>query len=157
MTRSGYSDDFDYNWTQIKWRGQVASAIRGKRGQTFLRDLRDALDAMPEKRLIAEDLIVTPDRLYGPPTRADYYRSREYPIECGVCAIGAVGIRRSIDMSCLDPEDYDSIADSFGIAHQLVQEIEWHNDEGGDYNETPEMRWCRMREWVERQITGNSP
>lgn len=30
MSRSGYNDDID-NWQMIKWRGQVASAVRGKR------------------------------------------------------------------------------------------------------------------------------
>ena len=38
MSRSGYSDDLD-NWDLIRWRGQVSSAIRGKRGQGFLREL----------------------------------------------------------------------------------------------------------------------
>ena len=55
MSRSGYSDDCD-TWPLICWRGAVASALRGKRGQQFLIELRDALDAMPEKRLIAEQL-----------------------------------------------------------------------------------------------------
>lgn len=52
MSRSGYIDELD-QWDLIRYRGQVASAIRGKRGQAFLRDLLAALDAMPEKRLIA--------------------------------------------------------------------------------------------------------
>lgn len=55
MSRSGYNDDID-NWALIKWRGQVASAIRGKRGQKMLRDLLAALDAMPEKSLIVHEL-----------------------------------------------------------------------------------------------------
>ena len=56
MSRSGYSDDLE-TWQLIKWRGQVMSAIRGKRGQKFLRELLAALDAMPKKILITEDLI----------------------------------------------------------------------------------------------------
>jgi hypothetical protein len=46
MSRSGYSDDHS-EWDLIRWRGAVASAIRGKRGQAFLRELLVALDAMP--------------------------------------------------------------------------------------------------------------
>jgi hypothetical protein len=37
MSRSGYSDDLE-NWSLIRWRGAVASAIRGRRGQAFLRE-----------------------------------------------------------------------------------------------------------------------
>lgn len=131
MSRSGYSDDWDGEWwDHIRWRGQVASAIRGKRGQAFLRELVEALDAMPEKRLIANDLAHAGN----------------------VCAIGSVGLKRGVDMSELDPEDYDTIAGQFGIAHQLVQEIEYMNDEAGAWKETPEARWGRMRAWAVRQL-----
>jgi len=55
VSRSGYSDDLD-NWDLIKWRGQVASATRGKRGQKLLTDLLAALNAMSEHSLIAHEL-----------------------------------------------------------------------------------------------------
>ena len=128
MNRSGYSDDGD-NWQLIKWRGQVSSSIRGKRGQAFLRELVEALDAMPEKRLIADDL-----------------QSGD-----NVCAIGSVGVRRGIDMSKFDPDDHDGIAASFGITHQLVREIEWMNDDGL-WRATPERRWQFMRDWAVSQL-----
>ena len=38
MSRSGYTDGFEM-WSVIRWRGAVASAIRGQRGQRLLRDL----------------------------------------------------------------------------------------------------------------------
>ena len=57
MSRSGYHDGID-QWDLIRWRGAVASAIRGKRGQAFLREMLDALDALPEPKLIAHDLFV---------------------------------------------------------------------------------------------------
>ena len=130
MSRSGYSDDYDLeNWDLIRWRGQVASAIRGKRGQAFLRELVAALDAMPEKRLIANEL-----ESFG-----------------NVCAIGSVGMQRGVDMTKLDPDDYDRIAATFGIAPQLVQEIEWMNDEAY-FGETPEGRWKFMRDWAIRKL-----
>lgn len=44
MSRSGYNDDCD-GWALIRWRGAVNSAINGKRGQAFLRELVAALDA----------------------------------------------------------------------------------------------------------------
>lgn len=124
MSRSGYSDDGD-DLGLGRWRGQVASAIRGKRGQAFLRDLIEALDAMPEKKLIANEL----------------------EAKGNVCAIGSVGVKRGVDMSKLDPEDPDGIAGAFGIAHQLVQEIEYMNDEAF-YGKDAEGRWKFMRAWA---------
>jgi hypothetical protein len=50
MGRAGYSEDCD-GWALIRWRGAVTSAIRGKRGQAFLREMLDALDALPVKRI----------------------------------------------------------------------------------------------------------
>lgn len=130
MSRSGYMDDGDMDYLALgRWRAQVASSIRGKRGQAFLGELIDALDAMPEKRLIAHDLEHAGN----------------------VCAIGSVGLRRGVDMSALDPDDYDRIAGAFGIAHQLVQEIEWMNDECY-YGTTPEGRWTFMRAWAVRYL-----
>lgn len=150
MSRSGYSDDaWDYDdgamWRMIRWRGQVASAIRGKRGQAFLRELRDALDAMPEKRLI-----------YGKLTDG-----------CGgVCALGAVGQHRGMDLLSLEreraerEEDDDlnfanhTLSDKFNIAHALVCELQFENDECALYgcNDTDERRWRIVRNWVERNI-----
>ena len=128
MGRAQYSDDMDNDWELIKWRGQVASAIRGKRGQAFLQELLDALDAMPEKKLISGDLI----------------RGGE------VCAIGSLGLKRGIDLTELDPEDYDSVASAFEVTHQLVREVEYMNDEM-HYSDEAE-RWQRMRKWVAAQI-----
>lgn len=50
MSRSGYSDDYDFdNWQLIRWRGAVNSAINGRRGQAFLKELLTAIEALPEK------------------------------------------------------------------------------------------------------------
>jgi hypothetical protein len=98
--------------------------------QAFLGELLEALDAMPDKRLIAEELQVDGE----------------------VCTLGVVGVKRSIDMTKLDPYDHETLGGTFGIAHQLAQEIMFMNDEGG-YNETPEKRWHRMRAWVVEQLS----
>ena len=132
MSRSGYYDNVDYDpLVYGRWRAQVRSAMRGKRGQSFLREMIAALDVMPEKVLIDENLTDQSGR---------------------VCAIGSVGKLRGIDMSELSSDDYDKIAATFGIAQQLVREIEYENDECG-WNETPESRWLRMRKWVESNLT----
>lgn len=129
MSRSGYSEDLD-NWDLIKWRGQVVSAIRGRRGQTFLRDMLAALEALPQKRLIADDLIDTSGE---------------------VCAMGALGLARGVDLSRLDPEDPDQIARAFDIASQLAQEVAYENDEYFR-RESPEQRYERMHKWIQGLI-----
>jgi hypothetical protein len=135
MSRSGYTDDCDDDVLALgRWRAQVASAIRGKRGQAFLRELLDALDAMPVKRLIADDLIKDGE----------------------VCALGSVGVKRGIDMTPLDPHDPQTLSGVFGIAHQLVSEIEYENDECCT-RDTPERRWQRMHDWVSYQIIKCEP
>ena len=56
MSRSGYTDDLDDDLAMGRWRGMVASATRGRRGQKLLTDLLAALDAMPEKALVAKQI-----------------------------------------------------------------------------------------------------
>lgn len=129
MSRSGYTDDSDDRWEMICWRGAVKSAIRGKRGQQFLREMLAALDALPEHKLIANDL----------------------EQEGAVCALGAVGKARSMDMSRIDPYEPEMVAASFGIAAALAQEVVYINDEHWP-PETPESRYARVRRWVEAQI-----
>lgn len=151
MSRSGYSDDMDDQWQFIKWRGQVAATIRGKRGQAFLLEMWKAMQSLPERKLIADDL----ER------------------EGAVCAIGSVGKARGVDMSIIDPENYEAIAALFGIPQQLAQEIMYLNDEHdrGEWVEAsgppktrwgrhphvfvptkPEIRFERMKKWIENNL-----
>jgi hypothetical protein len=130
MSRAAYSDDLD-QWDFIRWRGAVKSALRGKRGQAFLRELIVALDAMPEKRLVPDDL---------------------RDAEGDVCALGAVGVARGMNLSMLDPDEPETVADAFSLAEAMAKEIMYENDEGGPWKETPEHRWKRMRQWAERHL-----
>lgn len=123
MSRSGYSDDYEYG--QL-WRAAVDRALFGARGQGFLRKLRAALDAMPTKRLITDEIA----------NKAG-----------DVCAMGAVD-----PTAHLDPDDRHAVAKHFGIAPAMAAEIAYQNDEGAWNTETPEQRWTRMRAWVDRQI-----
>jgi len=135
MSRSGYSEDLD-NWDLIRWRGAVTSAIRGKRGQAMLRELLAALDAMPVKELIVDDL-VDADGSY--------------------CTLGVLGAARGLDLQSIDPDDPRGVAAAFGIPRSLAAEIEYENDDGGPWlphhrTETPAQRWVRMRAWVAKHL-----
>lgn len=168
MGRAGYTDDFDGDPLELgRWRAQVASATRGKRGQKLLRDLLAALDAMPERRLVTEELEISAVadeehaqawvKMFNDPSAADRYRKHHVdtrPVEYregDVCALGALGRVRGLDMSGLDPDDPDGVAAAFDIAAPLAREIVYMNDEG-HYGETPEQRWTRMRAWIASQI-----
>lgn len=145
MSRHGYTDDNDDPLEYGRWRARVKSAIRGKRGQAFFRSLAAAMDAMPEKVLVAGAL-QTKDG------------------DC--CTIGLACKVKGIDYSKHEnDEPYElkelnaDVAAQLNIAECLVQEIEYMNDEFGDtwtvrgwVVETPEKRWLRMRAWVEEQI-----
>lgn len=115
----------------IRWSGAVASAFKGKRGQAFLKEMLAALDALPEKRLIENDL---------------------EQIDGAVCALGAVGKARGVDMKKVDPEDHHRVAATFSIPHALACEIMFTNDEGFGWRITPEERFIRMRAWIETKI-----
>lgn len=167
MSRAGYCDDIEDPLELGRWRAQVRSATRGKRGQKLLRDLLAALDAMPEKRLVADELEVSAVadekhaqqwvKMFNDPAAADRYRKHHVetrPAEYrdgDVCALGALGRVRGLDMSGLDPGDPEGVAAAFDIASPLAREIVYMNDEGC-YRETPEQRWQRMRTWVAAQI-----
>lgn len=128
MSRSGYSDDGDY---LNLYRATVDRAINGKRGQAFLRELAKSMDEMPDKRLIANELVT----------------------EAGeVCAIGVICKARGINTAEVDFYDADEVGKLVGISRSMAAEIEYENDERVSREETPEKRWARMRKWVDEQI-----
>ena len=142
MSRSGYSDSDDYGdlWATIRWRGAVKSALRGKSGQKFLRELIAALDALPVPALAAGSL-QTADGEF--------------------CALGAVGRARKLDMAWAAEREEDGddlsedVACEFSIARAMAAEIMHLNDEGGAYDETPRRRWERMRTWALRHLASD--
>ena len=161
MSRSGYiEDDGEDTLAHGRWRGAVASAIRGKNGQAFLKELLAALEAMPRKELISQEL----------------------KVEGQFCALGVLGDKRGVPLESLDPEDYEAVASAFQINEKIVQEIVYLNDEHcddwmrveveicgpmrpwspdwGKHTKTyrapdpdaPARRWAYMRDWVAKQI-----
>jgi hypothetical protein len=157
MSRSGYSDDCD-GWALIRWRGAVASAIRGARGQAFIREAIAALDAMPDKRLVADSLVEADGKF---------------------CTLGIVGQTRGLPLAALDPEDRDVVAQAFGISTALAAEVMFMNDEAvheplrhrtfevcgpmrpfdarfrsvrAVNSHLEELRWQRMRNWLESHL-----
>lgn len=129
MSRSNYSEDCDSNYIYL-YRGMVERAIKGKRSQQFLKELAAALDTMPFKRLIADELVTNAGE---------------------VCAIGAVCKARGLDTKDIDVYDPETVGKLVGISRSVAAEIEYENDEIS-CSQTPEQRWTRMRKWVGEQI-----
>jgi len=133
MSRHGYSDEYEQPGYGM-YRGRVASAMRGKRGQRLLCELRDALDAMTDRRLIKDWFIFNGQ----------------------ACALGVLALSRGIPYAeKIDGDDHDYLAKLFDIAPCMVQEIEYRNDEyvwDRDLTDSPVERWEVMREWVSENI-----
>ena len=162
MSRSGYTDDDgDDPLAHGRWRAAVRSSLQGKRGQALLKELAEALDAMPDKRL---------------------YPGSFATAEGEFCALGVLGAKRGTKMDDLGDEDYCDpgfVANRFGIAPAMAAEIMYMNDEYAvdvwkwvdveicgpvrpyypDHgrhtrcvrvhnDKHPQERWQRMRAWV---------
>ena len=138
MSRSGYTDDHDCDdYPELalgRWHQAVNLAIKGARGQAMLRELAEALDAMPVKRLFAGS--------FASPTGE-------------FCTLGVLGAKRGATMDDLGDSDHcdaDRVGKRFGIAMSMAAEIMYVNDEEGHDAETPEQRWTRVRAWVAEQL-----
>lgn len=133
MSRSGYTDDNDDPLALGRWRAQVASSLRGVRGQMFLQELAQDMDAMPEKELIRGELIDE---------------------DGSCCTIGVVLKARGIDVSNIDMNEPSEVGCNAGISYQMAAEIEHQNDDDVYYgrSETPAERWVRMRKWVDSKL-----
>jgi hypothetical protein len=91
-----------------------------------------ALDELPNKRLVEGELETDGE----------------------VCALGAVGAKRQIDMANIDPYARETVAATFAIPAALAAEIMYVNDDDFVYwrTEAPEARWQRVRDWVVGKI-----
>lgn len=132
MSRSGYCEDGDgVSWALIRYRGAVNAAIKGARGQEFLRHLLATLDAMPDKVLVAGDL------------EADGQ----------FCALGVAGHVKGLNLAIIDTYDHATLSGTFNIAESLAREIMWVNDE-----HVNEWKWVQfeicgpLRFWQERLV-----
>ncbi len=55
-------------------------------------------------------------------------------------------------MANIDPQDRETVAAAFGIPFSLACEIMFMNDEGGGFSESPDIRFRRMKKWIEGNL-----
>lgn len=135
------------------WDNATRRSFSGKPGQTALKELRDALLALPEKRLIETRL-------------ADKHGN--------VCALGALAVRKRVaegrSRAAVIAEIAEQISDddwvdtweaeqqtlaeaeACGMKITMAVAVAAENDFGPKADETPEERYTRMLAWVERRI-----
>jgi hypothetical protein len=148
--RISYSEDEDFPGQFELWQANCRRSIKGKDGQKVLRELEQALLALPEKRLIADEL---------------------QNAEGEVCAIGALAKYRGINKTESDPEEMEDVGVELGMPRLVAWKVVCVNDVeiDGHYVEaygpdrygrnlsvfvpvTPEERYATMLNWVQRQI-----
>lgn len=146
MSRScyveGYGDDFPGQLDLF--RANVRRSIQSKAGQARLRELRDALLALPVKELAAD--------VFASGTS-------ESP---QVCGLGAWALMKSggdvatasamVPAQSDDYETYDRLKDH-GWPRLVVLDAVYMNDDGGESRSvTPAQRYARVLAWVEREL-----
>lgn len=145
-------DDYDQNFPNEGdlWNANLIRHMRGRAGQAVLRELREALLSLPEKRLINGRL-------------AD---------ESGcVCTVGALAAHRGVSLKELADRikvDYEGYPFDewdaeeatlneglrIGLKTGMVVRLASINDDtwGPGIHETPEQRYERVLKWVESKI-----
>lgn len=145
----------EYNNAWELWNTAVNRHLGGAKGQQALRDLRDALLALPEKRLIENRL-------------AD---------EQGcVCTVGALALHKRttqgekpdevladlasrITQETLEDGDYWEVEErtikcgkDIGLKMTMAVTLAQKNDDQAHWKETPEQRYERVLAWANKRI-----
>jgi hypothetical protein len=173
---SRYGDDYggeDFPGQYALWQANYERALKGKRGRQALRDLREALLALPEKKLIEGALCtVNPaTRLRDVPEDSWRYRDLSEALGGkgeGVCAIGALLWHRKVKAGADPSEAFDSLptledsnyglddtaslaVSDAGIAYSLAWALACKNDE--TYRRmTPEERYTAFMAWIDAEL-----
>jgi hypothetical protein len=99
--RINYTEDEDRPGQFALWDANVRRSLRGKAGQLALRELEQALLAMPEKRLIKDELV---------------------DADGDVCAVACYARHKGLDLSQFDPEEE---SDEVGVAAGMPRLVAW--------------------------------
>jgi hypothetical protein len=169
-----WDDDYEEDFpNQLAfWQANADRALKGKRGRLALRDLREALLALPEPRLIEGALCtVNPQRRIeelpryggGPDLAAKVERNGE-----GVCAIGALLWYRKVKAGMDPAEAFDSLptlddsnhdlddtarlaVGDAGIVYSVAWRLACRNDETFRHM-NPQERHAAFLAWIDAEL-----
>lgn len=178
---SRFGDDYEYEYPNqdALWAANACRALTGKRGRKALAELREALLALPEKRLIEGALCTVggldradapsppdPNSQWGSWARAELEQKLADEGE-GVCAIGAFLWHKKVkagadpraafeELPMLLEAEHDSwetaeAGKRAGLTYTLASTLAYQNDEqyGGM---TPEERYAAFMAWLDEQL-----
>lgn len=180
MSRAGGCDwgDEDFPNQGFFWANRAKQALEGKRGRKALADLREALLALPEKRLISRALCTVggekrvPDPqvsvggfIYEHPELKELIATQGE----GVCAVGAYIWHKRVKEG-MDPqqafESLPTLADidndaaicdtayagrDAGLTYTLAYELAFQNDD--DYGAlSPKERYAAFLAWIDQEL-----
>lgn len=181
MSRYNEGDgDEDFNNQWAFYTANARRALKGKRGRKVLAELREALLALPEKRLIASAMCTVdverrkaehPDYEYDGRTIPNYTRESIEELVAeqgeGVCAVGAYLWHRNVkagmdpaeafaQLPTLPGDESDlsetaGLARSAGVVFGLAWELAYRNDETFE-SSTPEERWVKFIAWIDAEL-----
>lgn len=142
--RIGYAEEESFPGQAELWEANLRRSLEGRKGQQSLRELEAALLALPEKRLIADEL------------ESD---------KGEVCAVGALAKFKHYSGSMSLPEVYDeldeykveeamlAVAKDLGVPKLVAVAIIQQNDEDAHHHSmTPERRYERLLDWTQQRI-----
>ena len=172
MSRFGEWDGDDFPGQSALWTANVDRALKGRRGRQALRDLREALLALPEPRLI-EGAMCT----IGSARRAEFIAGAQWHRDLfaeivagqgeGVCSIGAYIWRQRVKAGMDPQEAFGSLPTIWdggegeggdetaleGARAGLTYTLAWHLASENDspyVTRTPEQRWQSFMDWIGR-------
>lgn len=151
MSRITYCDDEDFQNQAYLWEANQERSIKGRKGQAALRELEAALLALPEKRLIAEELENAAGEVCAVGALAKF-KGKENP---RVAAdLGQV----PLDDNEVLPEELEEVtidlAQQLGIPRMVAVAVVHENDDCWPANITPEQRYNKMLAWTQQQLGG---
>ena len=179
MSRFGDDYDCDYANAADLWEANLHRALSGKRGKKALAELRDALRALPEKRLISGALCTVggldrrdapsppdPTSQWGSWARSEFEDKLAEEGE-GVCAVGAFLWHKRVkagadpraafdELPMLLDTDHDAwetaeAGKAAGLTFTLASHLAYKNDESY-YGMTPEDRYEAFMKWIDEQL-----
>lgn len=175
MSRYGDDGDYDEQFPNASalFTANADRALKGKRGRKALADLRDALLALPEPKLIEGALCtVNPEKraeqIPGKWARMDFKERVEEDKGTGVCAIGALVWHRKVKAGMDPAEAFDSLPTlpdtecgledtaqlavrDAGVAYSLAWMLAYRNDEQYE-GMTPEKRYAAFLAWIDAEL-----
>lgn len=168
--RIGYSEEEDYPGQFGLWQANCQRSLKGRAGQTALRELEAALLALPDKRLIAGKMIDSDGEVCAIGALAKH-KGRDLVAETRA-QLAEIGIDRDVDEIDGDDE-MEEIGVELGMPRLVAWKVVELNDiqlEGrtliqneGPYRWpaekpkewvpiTPEVRYEKVLAWVQRQL-----